>query len=511
MGIIIRQGVKYSTVAYVGVVIGAINTVWLFPKLLSPEQIGLLRLFQDSGLFIASFVQLSASNLADRFFPMFKTQDKTHNGLLFLLLTFPLVGFLLFTALFLGLRDFWLGIYQEKSPAVNEYYFYFLPLVLLMMYQLILEAYSRVNLRIVVPGIFREIVLKAATGLLVAAYFLQWIIFDQLILYLAAAYGLVVALLLGYLANLRVLHLRPKLRFLNKPLLREMGTYGAFILLGGAGTLIVSRIDFLMLGALIGTREVAIYTIAFFIGTVIEIPRRAIAQISTPILSQAWKQNDLPKIDEIYKKSALNQLIVGALLFLGIWCNVDAIFNLIPNGEIYRPGKYVILFIAVMRLFDMATGVNGEIILQSRYYRFNLISIAILAGLMIVTNLIFIPLYGMNGAAFSSALSVLLYNVLKFLFLWTKFRLQPFSRKTPVVLIIATGAYLVSLLVPAPDAAFIPSLLNILLRSAIITLLFAGLIYALRVSEELNNLMQKLRPKVPPQPSPKGREQNLNK
>jgi O-antigen/teichoic acid export membrane protein len=490
MGIIIRQGVKYSTVAYVGVIIGAFNTIWLSPKLLTLEQIGLMRLVQENGLFLAAFVQLGAYNIADKFFPIFKTEDKTNNGLLFFLLTYPLIGFSIFCIALFLFKDIWLGIYQEKSPDINIYFYYFIPLIFFMMYQSILEAYSRINLRIVVPGIFRDIVLKILTIGLIIAFFLQLISFYQLIVLLVFAYGIIVLLLLAYLRNLNVLHLKPNLAFLNRKLVKEMGVYGAFILLGGAGSLIVSKIDFLMLGALAGQRAVAIYTIAFFIGTIIEIPRRAIAQISTPILSQAWMHNDIHKIEEIYKKSAINQLIIGCFLFLGIWSNADAIFNLIPNGEIFRAGKYVILFIGLTRLFDMATGVNGEIILQSRYYRFNLVSVAILAVLIVATNYVFIPVYGINGAAFATALSVFLYNVIKFLFLWIKFRIQPFSQKTMVVLLIAAITFFAAGLIPVSPGDFYGTIANILLRSFIITLVFVSLTLAFRVSEETNHLLK---------------------
>lgn len=488
MGIIIRQGLKYSTVAYLGVLIGAVNTILVFPRILSPEQYGLMRLLQENGLFIAAFVQLGAANIADKFIPLFRTEDKTNNGFLFFLLLLPLAGFLLFCLLFVGFKHIWLEIYQEKSPAINTYFYYFIPLIFFMMYQLILEAYSRVHLRIVVPGLFRDVVLKLISLGFIILYFLHIITFHQFLLSFIATYGIITLLLLAYLYNLKVLHIKPRFDFLTASLLKEMGIYGAFILLGGAATLIVTKIDFLMLGSLAGTREVAIYTIAFFMGTIIEIPRRAIAQISTPIISQAWQHNDLDKIEDIYKRSAIIQLIVGAFCFLGIWCNADAIFNLIPNGEIYRAGKYVILFIGAARLFDMATGVNGEIILQSRYYRFNLISVVALAVLIVVTNYIFIPIYGINGAAFGTALSVFLYNILKFLFLWIKFGMQPFSSKTIIVLLIAAVTFFAASLVPAPPDEIVTTLLNILFRSVVIMGMFIGFTYIFQVSEDANNL-----------------------
>jgi len=61
------------------------------------------------------------------------------------------------------------------------------------------------------------------------------------------------------------------------------------------------------------------------------------------------------------------------MLFLGIWCNIDSIFELIPNGEIYSPGKWVVFYIGLSKLFDMATGVNQEIVGTSKYYKIDLL------------------------------------------------------------------------------------------------------------------------------------------
>ena len=80
-------------------------------------------------------------------------------------------------------------------------------------------------------------------------------------------------------------------------------------------------------------------------GLMIAIPRNVIAAISTPLLAQAWKRNDISQIEEIYKKSSLNLLIVGCFLFLLIWCNLDFIYQIIPRHEVYETGKWVVLMV----------------------------------------------------------------------------------------------------------------------------------------------------------------------
>ena len=69
-------------------------------------------------------------------------------------------------------------------------------------------------------------------------------------------------------------------------------------------------------------------------------------------------------------KSALNQFLFGGIIFLIIWLNIDHGLSILPekfNGE---GVKLVILFIGLSKLFNVATGVNGQIIINSKYYRF---------------------------------------------------------------------------------------------------------------------------------------------
>ena len=84
-------------------------------------------------------------------------------------------------------------------------------------------------------------------------------------------------------------------------------------------------------------------------------------------------------------------MIVGGLIFLGIWCNIENVFKLIPNGEIYAQGKWVVFYIGISKLFDMATGVNQEIVGTSKYYKIDLLFYLFLVVVAVITNLIFIP------------------------------------------------------------------------------------------------------------------------
>lgn len=489
MGVVINQSIKGTIFNYIGVGIGAINLIFLFPKFLQPDEIGLTRVLIDVALVFASLAQLGSTNIADRFFPHFKNEQLKHNGFLLFLLLYPLMGFIIICSLFLLIKDFWLGFYQNKSPLLNNYFFHVIPLAFFIMYQSIFEAYSKVHYKIVVPIFVKEIFLRVFLAIGVMVYFFDLITLNQLVLVLIVSYASAVVLLIFYIGVLKKLYFNFISFKKHKNTLKEIFSFGLFIFLSSALGLVASKIDVVMLSGYAGLKTAGIYSIAFFIGTIIEIPRRAISQITVPFISQAWRNKDLSTINDIYKKTSLNQLIVGALLFLLIWFNVDSIISLMPNSDIYKTGKYVIFVIGLCKLVDMATGVNTEIILNSPYYKFNFL-LTIFSGLLVIgSNYLLIPKYGMMGAAISTLISFVLFNFIKFVFLKLKVKIQPFSKSTALVLILGIITGLIAHFLPENNTYFIYSLLSISYKSLLIIGVFVGTIVKLGISEEFNKIV----------------------
>ncbi|MCU0447029.1 MAG: oligosaccharide flippase family protein [Microscillaceae bacterium] len=488
MGIIIRQSLKASLANLIGAVLGAFNILWLFPQFLTKAEIGIIALLEGLAISSMTLGSLGVFNMTDRFFPRFKTDDRQHHGYLFFLCTYLGVGFGLTIAILLIFKDLWLSFYLQKAPEIAYFFYYLLPFVFVMMYQALFEAYARVHLRIALPNLIREVGIKLLIALSVLLYAAHLIGFEQLVAWRVASYGVAMGLMFFYLRRLKVWHFEPNFEFLNGQLLREMMWFGLFIVVSGIGNLLIIKLDVLMIPAFLGKEALGVYTLAFFIGTVIEIPRRAIAQISIPLISQAWADNDLPKIQSIYTQSALNQLIIGLFLFLGIWSNIDELFAFIPNGKQYTEGKYVIFFIGLTRLVDMATGVNNEILLQSKYYLFNLYTVILLGLTSLLTNWLLIPAMGITGAALATLIAFFLYNLARFWFLWYRFNLQPFGGKNLIISLLALVCY--GLVLVLPLSGYL--LVNVIIKSLAITLSFGGLIYYFKFSPELNAVIHNL-------------------
>ena len=483
LGIVIRQSIRSSVFAYLGVIIGYVNVLWLFPYFMDTEQVGLMRLLQTTIVLLATFGQLGMPQTAVRFFP----ERKKDRGFPAFLQLMGLLGFLVLALLAYLFRDAIIGLFSDKSPLFVEYFEFTILLSFCFIQFQIMEALSKSHLKTIFPAFVKEVQQRFLITILVFLFGFGLLSFEQMIYSLFIVYASLLVSMSIYLVRLGALSGKVDFSFLNKTRFRQIMRYGFYSLLGAGGTQIVLQIDSVMVSSQLGTAANGIYSIAFFMGLVIEMPKRSITQVVSPLIAQANERQDVDQIRTLYKQSSINQFIIGSLLLLGIWANLDNVYQFIPNGKDYETGMGVVLFIGLGKLSDMLFGVNGEIIVMSKHYRFNVIAVSILALLTIGLNYLLIPEYGLEGAAMASMVAMLTFNLSKYVFVWLKLGMQPFTAKTGLFVLIMALAVFVNSLLPAQAHP----LVDLLLRSAIITVVVLAPTYALALSPEMNGIFHR--------------------
>ena len=485
MGVIKRQGIKQSIVTYVGIVIGMLNMLWIYATFLTPEELGLIKFLQSTAIFILPFVFLGSSNLIIRFFPEFQDEERKHNGFLSFLILLVGSGYMLFLLVAFLLKDVIIDYYAAQSNfLIIQYLPHLVVLVLIAAFNLLFTIYIINFKRIVVPAIFNDLFLKIAVPILVVLYYFEYLSFNQLIGGLIGTYFIILLALIAYLRSLGQLHLGWTTRLLTKNRLRRMGVYMGFGVLGNLGNKLANQIDIIMVASLMDLRYTGIYTMAFTISTVVEVPRRALSKIISPIMANALKSNDFEEVKMLYQKSALNQFIVGLYIFLGIWVSVDYLFAMMSKGDEYILGKYVIFFLGCSKLIDMLSGVNSQIIGYSKYFRYQTWFILCLAVFNVAANLLWIPIFQINGAALATLSSLFLFNLLKFILIKRKYNMHPFSIQMLWVFLIALLTWGIVLLIPDTSS----NILTIVINSLIVTLVFGGLVLYFKLSTDINEL-----------------------
>lgn len=483
MGKIAKQSILTTLSSYLGVLIGYVNILWLLPFAFSPNQVGVFRTIQDMALLLVPFAQLGLGHGITRFFPLVRDYKYTFFSYS---LIFSLLGFLGVALLFFLFQDYLVSAYAANSPEVIEYLSIVLMITLLSVLNTIFDSFARSFLKIAIPNFIREVVIRLLTTALICGYLLNWLNFDQIMWGLGGVYFIALFLMIGYMLYLNVFRLNFNFSALSSQFKSSFIKFSLITFLGTAGSILIMKIDSLMVAAMISLDANAIYTIAFSIAVVIEMPRRAISQVVMPIIADKFAENKLTDIHDLYKKVAINQLLLCLLLFMGIWVNIDNLYHFVPNKEIYEAGKWVVLIIGLGKLSDILFSINGEIIVFSKFYVFNITATLIMCVLVIVLNILLIPPYGIEGAAIASLMAMIMYNLIKYWYIKVRLKFSPFSKELLIILLVGT-------IVLALTHYFIPKLepviLDIFIRSTVVTLLYITAVYFLHLAPDVEDMV----------------------
>ncbi|MDA7836522.1 polysaccharide biosynthesis C-terminal domain-containing protein [Salibacteraceae bacterium] len=489
MGIILRQAAKSAVATYVGIAIGAVTMLYLFPKFLDAREIGLVKTIIDMSGLVAPFIVFGTGHVIKRYYNDFKEND-TDGGIVFtnflVLLFFTAVS----SVLYYFLKDLIAGAFYDKSPELISYLY--IPLFggIMSAYFFFFRSVSVVFLRTTVPTILNTTVTRFSVAVLLILYGF-WPVLTRtefVYTYMALYYLFPLILLLIYLAWLNQGRLMIPAVSKMKEIVKRTSQYNFTLVTASISGVIIQISDSLMISSKEGLVSNGIYAISFYMVSVISIPRRTIAEISFPVIRKLILRDNWAEVQDIYFKSSISQFLLGFVAFAVIWFNADDIFELMPNGEQYAAGKYVILFIGIGMLFDLITGVNRQIIEASKVYRFNLFVNIILSVLAIVLNLILIPRYGIIGAAVASMSSLVIVNLLMIFIVYHYFKIWPFSRQSMKSLLLIPPLIVYYFFQFNSDNPLLDMFVNSTLICG-----YSGLsIYWLKVSPDFNTIVHQL-------------------
>ncbi|MFO8055380.1 MAG: polysaccharide biosynthesis C-terminal domain-containing protein [Bacteroidales bacterium] len=486
MGIVERDSFRISLIAYAGAVIGYLNKLFLFTNFLTTEQVGLANLIITISLIYAQVSALGSRNIILRFFPFFNDPKNQHHGFLFGIMAFSLAGFTLTTLLFILFRQPLALLYQDSSPLLVEYAVYVIPLGLATLFFNLFESYLRCLYNNIIPSVTHEVILRLLVTVSVSLFAVGIISFPEFVTIYVLAYCLPAVILISYTAMKGWLQVRPAWTPLLRRLAKIMLVYGLYSLLNNLSTFLLISIDSLMVGGMIDLGTVGIYTTMIFISSVMLIPYRSMVKVSGPLIASYWKMRDMTRMEQVYKKATAANLVVGATLFLLLWINLDSVFQFMPPE--YQAGRYIFLLLGIGKLFDMSAGLNATILTTSKKYRYDLFFTIGMVGFAILANYLLIPSLGAEGAALASMLTLLLFNIVRLVYIYMHFDIQPFEWKhlwVPVLLVL--------LMVASGQVDRAPHVLtDITLRSIIAATLFLLPVWKLRISEDLNLWVGKL-------------------
>lgn len=481
MGTIRKQSIAGTIIVYIGVVIGFVNTGILLPKILSTDQIGLINVLVAYATIFAQFSSLGFNNVITRLFPYFRNKENGHNGFLGLGLGVIGVGSILGIGVFFVLQSVFISGGSERSGQFGDHIGLIIPLFISILLFLFFDTYLKALYRASTGLFLKEVLQRFVMLISILSYALDFVSFNVFLLLYFAAYFIPVIIAIILLIRSGDFRITFPKGFITPSLKKELISMSIFGIIAGFMGVITINIDRLMIERFLGLSLTGIYSTAFFFGTVVALPARAVTKISTTVLADSWKNNDLNSVKSVYMRTATTQLIFGCIVLGGLIINLDNIFWIL--GPEFEPGRWVILFIGLAYLTDMSLGVGSHILLTTKYFRIQTYLLIVFMVMVIFSNMLFIPMYGILGAAFASFLSKFVHDMSKVYFINRKLGLFPYSKTTLTTLLLTGIATVLCYFIPESDFL----VLNIGIRSTVFVGLCLLFVYFLKLSPDINN------------------------
>lgn len=481
MGIVINQSIKNTIITYLGFIIGAANTLFMYPHFLGETYYGLTGYLLSTANVIFPLMAFGVHNTLIKFFTQYKTEKEKGAFLTFVLLLPFLV--LIPIAVFGTLGYDYIATFLSRKNAIIFDYVWQIPVIgLCMGYFEIFYAWVKVHLQSVFGSFIKEIVLRVFITIFLFAVYFKWISPIVFINSLMGIYCAIMIIMFFYAMKVKPIVFSLKFPHNSKAVF----TYSIFIILSGSIANMLLDIDKTMIAQYIKIENIAYYSVAIFIATVISVPSRAMHQITYPITAKLMTEGKHEELNDLYKKTSISLQVVGGLIFLGILVNINQLYLLLPKS--YSGGVFVVFAIGLSKYFDLILGNNNAIIFNSKYYKAVLFLGLFLAFLAITLNMFFIPRMGIEGAAIATLISITLYSIAKLLFVVFKMKLYPFSKNTLFSLFISLVCFLAFYFWDFP---FHP-IINIALKSILITMVYVFVNYKYVISIEINQVLDKI-------------------
>lgn len=496
MATIKKQSLLSSVFIYIGFAIGAINVLYLFPKYFTPEQFGLTRIIMDIAMIFSTIITAGALPIIYKFSPFYKKHlPENKNDLPAIVIIFVIIACAIFFISLPYLKPYIFRKFGKNSPLLLDYFNLVIPFTIALAFFSVLESFAWTIRKAVLSNFLRELAFRLITFLLIICW--AWGIvksYNTFITFYSCIFFISVCILTIVVFNKKAIPVQVHLSRLTRRLSPMMVKFGGAYFLSAVFNIVARTNDTIIIASQSsgGLVDAAIFTIATYLITVMDVPQRSMVGAAIPQISEAWKDNDLLKLERLYKKTALNLLIVGLAIMGIVLINIPVLLKFL--GPAYQGLPQLLLILGISKLIDLGTGLNSQILQLSKHWKIDLYTNMLFVALSIILNYLLTKKYGIIGTAYGGLTAIVVFNFTRFIYIKKIYKLQPFSKENPLTLIFTTIFYLA--------VTQLPSLGNIWTNALIKSIIFIGgfsfFIIKFKISKDINDLFQMAISKLKP-------------
>ena len=498
MGIVFRQSAKTSIIVVLGALLGAF-IIWLSTKYIPDKhQFGYIQNLTNNAVVLSQILLLGLNYTLAVYIHKFANNDRKRKLFLTLCLLLPAIIAGIGIIIYFLLRSWILHHFQPEDMYYMQRYFMWLPVyILLFIYQVILEQYLGSQLKVALAAFMREVVLRIVNIIIILLFAFQYIDFSTLVISTVLMY--LIPVIIFFIISLKTdaFGFSFDLNSFSKAEYKEMLHFSWYHFLLNMVIILMAGMDMLLLPFYDhkGFGSLAVYRVAVFFVVILQLPSKALLPASFTVLAKAFAANDNDKSKDLFTRASINILIPTVGIAILLCCNLNNAVAVIQNGYSEIIPIFLILFIG--RIVDCATGMNDQVLSITNHYKFNFYLSLFLTVILFVMIRILVPRYGIYGAAWSTTVTIVIFNIAKYFFVWKKLDMQPFSNKTVLVVIaalpaLAAGYFFPYLFNPARHV-YVHSFIDAIMRSTVIIIIYLLMLLWLKPSKDLEEYVASIK------------------
>lgn len=288
--------------------------------------------------------------------------------------------------------------------------FFSIPLLsLILIYTAIIRGFGEVILGSLPDGLIRPIV----NLLIIVAIFLSFSESKMPTILVIAAY--LASALLTFLISLFLLRKSIKRNIeVIEPIKLPVntnawhGTLSILTIVGGA-QMLFGYVDTLILGIYRTDSDIGVYRVAVQISMLVSFGLTVLNQVLQPHFSRLNLARKSTKLQNLVNVSSLVIFIAAAIPALALVFFGDQFINFVYGND-YIMGLTALKILVVGQLANTAFGSVGALLNMTGNEKYAAKGMLLAVFVNIALNFMFIPIWGIEGAAFSSAISLIVWN-----------------------------------------------------------------------------------------------------
>ena len=260
--------------------------------------------------------------------------------------------------------------------------------------------------------------------------------------------------------------------------LKQPLKYGYPIILTGVSNFLIQSGDRYVLRFLNSVRDVGLYSFGYKFAGIIDMAVSAPLRLSINPL--VYQQEDQPeKLKSFLKDTANYFYYFGCLSCLGLSLFGYEILKIMVRRKEFLDSWSIVPIIAFSYIHQGLGNIVGKGIVMAKK-SFHISALVVIVALVnIGLNFVFIPLWGILGAAFATLIAFIIWNAL-YIYYSSKFYNMDFdSVRLGILTVLTAGFYIISLPTARTDSVWIA-----LSIKALIMFVFCGLVYSVFLKNE---------------------------